>query len=138
MSIALELISPLDERLAEIKDAPIRIVVANNIVMHAALEQKSWGTVLGQAFYLLPPRYIDVGCYLKLLIDSGVEQGSFAVIPDEFQLDQVTSVFISGLRSLDKGDASIIDRTAQNMLRVLGMSPAKVSRALEKGHAFYS
>ena len=137
-AIALELIAPVDERLAGIKDAPVRIVVANNIIMHAALEQKSWSTVLGGAFYLLPPRYIDVGSYLKLLIARGVEEGSFTVTPDNFQLDQVTAVFISGLRTLDKGDVNIIDRTAQNMLRVLGMSPAKVSSALEKGHAFYS
>jgi len=136
ISIVLELIESYKEDFLEIKDASIRIVVLIHIMMNAALKQKSWGTFLAQAFYLVPPSYLNVGDCLKEDIASGAEQGLFTIIADRFQLDQVSSVLLSGLRRLGKDDVNIIERTSENILRVLGMTSANAHLAVSKTQAF--
>ena len=137
MAMAVELLGPLKGLSVEITDTPTLVAVGNRMVMSAALEQKSWGTFLAQSFYLVPPSYVDVKILMKEIFDMGVEQGFFTVILDEFQMDQVYSVMLSGLRTLDHhDDESLIDRTSENMLRVLGMSPVSASLAVAKGRAF--
>jgi len=145
ISIVLELLKPLEGALVEIKDAAIRIVVLTNVIMNTALKQELWGTFLAQSFYIVPlrilvpaglSRHLDASTRLKAIIDSGVEQGSFSIISDRFQMEQVSSVLLSGLRRLGKGDVNIIDRTSENMLRLLGVSSVNARLAVSKAQAF--
>ena len=145
ISIVLELLKPLEGALVEIKDAAIRIVVLTNVIMNTALKQELWGTFLAQSFYIVPlrilvpaglSRHLDASTRLKAIIDSGVEQGSFSIISDRFQMEQVSSVLLSGLRRLGKGDVNIIERTSENMLSLLGVSPANARLAVGKAQAF--
>ena len=92
---------------------------------------------MATAFFLVPEGLIDVGGYLKNNIDRGIAQGVFNTRCDEFQLNQLASVFISGLRELRKDNLSIIDRTSENLLRLLGVSPAKASTILDEAKVFY-
>ena len=145
ISIVLELLKPLEGALVEIKDAAIRIVVLTNVIMNTALKQELWGTFLAQSFYIVPlrilvpaglSRHLDASTRLKAIIDSGVEQGSFSIISDRFQMEQVSWVLLSGLRRLGKGDVNIIDRTSENMLRLLGVSSVNARLAVSKAQAF--
>ena len=137
MAMALELLGPLKGLSFEIRDTPTLVAAGNTMVMNAALAQKSWGTFLAQSFYLVPPSYASVAHSMKDIFNVGVEQGSFTVILDEFQMDQINSVVLSGLRKLDHhGGESLIDRTSENILRLLGMSAVSISLAVDKGRAF--
>jgi AcrR family transcriptional regulator len=136
ISIVLELLGSYEEDSLEIKDSPIRIVVLIHIMMSAALQQNSWGEFLAQAFYLVPPSYLNIGTCLKEDIDSGAEQGVFTITPDLFQLDQVSSLLLSGMRRLGEDDENIIERTSENILRLLGVSPTNARLAIGKAQAF--
>ena len=136
-SIALELVAAVEEKVVDIKDPAIRLVVSTNTVMSTALQHERWSYVLATAFFLVPEGLIDVGGYLKNNIDRGIAQGVFNTRCDEFQLNQLASVFISGLRELRKDNLSIIDRTSENLLRLLGVSPAKASTILDEAKVFY-
>jgi len=136
-SIALELVAAVEEQVVDIKDPAIRLVVSTNAVMRTALQHERWSYVLATAFFLVPEGLIDVGGYLKNNIDRGIAQGVFNTRCDEFQLNQLASVFISGLRELRKDNLSIIDRTSENLLRLLGVSPAKASTILDEAKVFY-
>ena len=137
MSIALELVAAVEEQVVDIKDPAIRLVVSTNTVMRTALQHERWSYVLATAFFLVPEGLIDVGGYLKNNVDRGIAQGVFNTASDEFQLNQLASVFISGLRGLKKDNLSIIDRTSENLLRLLGVSPAKASTILDEAKVFY-
>ena len=137
MSIALELVAAVEEKVDDLKDPAIRLVVSTNTVMRTALQQERWSYVLATAFFLVPEGLIDVGGYLKNNIDRGMAQGVFNTTCDEFQLNQLASVFISGLRELRKDNLSIIDRTSENLLRLLGVTPAKASTIFDEAKAFY-
>ena len=136
-SIALELVAAVEEQVVDIKDPAIRLVVSTNTVMRTALQHERWSYVLATAFFLVPEGLIDVGGYLKNNVDRGMAQGVFNTACDEFQLNQLASVFISGLRGLKKDNLSIIDRTSENLLRLLGVTPAKASTILDEAKAFY-
>lgn len=136
-SIALELVAAVEEQVVDIKDPAIRLVVSTNTVMRTALQHERWSYVLATAFFLVPEGLIDVGGYLKNNVDRGMAQGVFNTASDEFQLNQLASVFISGLRGLKKDNLSIIDRTSENLLRLLGVSPAKASTILDEAKVFY-
>jgi AcrR family transcriptional regulator len=140
LAMAMELLEPLEERLKnDFPEMPLLVVAANTLMMNAVFEQESWGTFLAQSFYLVPPSYAHVIHRIKDIFDIGVEQGFFTVILDDFQMDQVYSVILSGLRTLDHhDDESLIDRTSENVLRLLGMSPASASLAVDKGRALIS
>ena len=137
IAIILELMEPFDEALVEVKDGPIRIVVLMHVIMKAIYEHRSWGAFLGQSFYLVPlKRHFGASDRFKVEVDIGIEQGSFSSIPDRFQLDQVSSVMLSGMRRLGKDDVNIIDRTSENILRLLGMTPADARLVVGKAQGF--
>ncbi|MCS5594314.1 MAG: hypothetical protein NZ730_07190 [Porticoccaceae bacterium] len=136
MSLAIELVSASEEKIAGIENAPIRIAVAASTLLQVANKNKKWATFFGQASYLVPGEYLSVGGFVLADIKKGIEQGYFTATPDLFQVNQLASVVISGVQALGKGDESIIDRTAENMLSILGMSRAEASAIVDKAQAF--
>lgn len=137
MAIVLELMVPFDEAVAEVESAPVRIVVLMHVIMRCIIKQQSWGAFLGQSFYLVPlKRHFGASDRFKVEVDLGTEQGYFSDLPDRFQLDQVSGVFLSGIRRSGKDDVNIIGRTSENILRLLGMTPVNAAAAAVKAQAF--
>ena len=137
ISVVAELMEPFDEAVAGLNDAPTRIVVLMHVIMNAICERKSWGVFLGQSFHLVPLRpEFGASARFKVEVNLGFEQGSFPSMPDQFQLDQVSSVLLSGMRRLGEDDVNITDRTSVNILRLLGMSSTKANLAVSKAQAF--
>jgi AcrR family transcriptional regulator len=137
ISVVAELMEPFDEAVAGLNDAPTRIVVLMHVIMNAICERKSWGVFLGQSFHLVPLRpEFGASARFKVEVNLGFEQGSFPSMPDQFQLDQVSSVLLSGMRRLGEDDVNITDRTSVNILRLLGMTPADARLSVGKAHAF--
>ncbi|MFT5038671.1 MAG: AcrR family transcriptional regulator [Flavobacteriaceae bacterium] len=145
LSIVLEILKPLKGALSEIKDSGTRIVVLTDVIMNAALKQELWGTFLAQSYYIVPltmlvpvglSRHLDASTRLKAVIDSGVKQGSFSTISDRFQMEQVSSLLLSGLSRLGKGDVNIIGRTSENILSLLGVSSGNARLAVVNAQAF--
>ncbi len=140
LAIGTELLTPLEEWLSvDFSEIPLLVVAANTLMMNAVLEQESWGKFLVQSFYLASSSYGHVIVRMRDIFGLGVAQGAFTCILDEFLMDQVQSVMLSGLRTLDHlNHESLIDRTSENVLRLLGMTPASAKRAVGKGRALIS
>ncbi len=140
LAIGTELLTPLEERLAvDFSEIALLVVAANTLMMNAVVEQESWGNFLVQSFYLAPSSYGHVITRMRDMFGIGVAQGVFTCILDDFLMDQVQSVVLSGLRTVDHlNRESLIDRTSENVLRLLGMSPASAKRAVGKGRALIS
>jgi AcrR family transcriptional regulator len=140
LAIGTELLTPLEERLAvDFSEIPLLVVAANTLMMNTVLEQESWGKFLVQSFYLAPASYGHVATRIRDIFELGAAQGVFTCIVDEFLMDQAQSVMLSGLRRLGHlNSESIIDRTSENVLRLLGMTPASAKRAVGKGRALIS
>jgi AcrR family transcriptional regulator len=137
MAIMLELMQPFDEAVSEVKDAPIRIVVLVHVLMKCIIKHQSWGAFIGQSFYLVPlKRHFGTRDRFKVEVDLGVEQGCFSDLPDQFQLDQMSSVLLSGIRRAGKDDVNVVERTSGNILRLLGMSSTNTNLAVSKAQAF--
>jgi AcrR family transcriptional regulator len=140
LAIAAELLGPLEERLAvDLLEIPTRVVVANTLMMHAVLEQEPWGKFLVQSFYVDPSSYAPMLVRTKDMFRLGVERGFFTCILDDFLMDQVHSQVLSSLRTLDPlNREGLIDRTSENILRLLGMTAASARSAVGKGRALIS
>jgi AcrR family transcriptional regulator len=137
VAIILEIMVPFDEAVAEVENAPVRIVVLMHVILGTIAEQRSWGAFLGQSFYLVPlRRHFGARDRFNVEVNLGIEQGSFSDLPDRFQLDQVSGVFLSGIRRMGKDDVNIIGRTSENILRLLGMTPVNAAAAVVKAQAF--
>jgi AcrR family transcriptional regulator len=137
MAIMSELMLPFEETLREVKDAPIRIVVMIGLIMRCITHKPSWGPFLGQFFYMIPRRrHFGTRDRFKVEVDLGIEQGYFSDLPDQFQFDQLSSVLLSGIRRLNEGDVNTIDRTSENILKLLGMSQVNADAAVVKAEAF--
>jgi len=139
MAIGAELVAAIDEQVVDTENAAIRLVVSTNIAMRAALQHERWCHVIAASFFYGPEGVIDVSGYLKIYVDTGIAQGVFKTTSDRFQLNQLASVFISGLGlvGLNKNNLSIVDRTSENLLRLLGVTPVMASAVLKKAQAFY-
>lgn len=137
IAIAVEVVKSIDADMADIEDAATRIVVATSRMLRITVHEQLWGPVLVEAFYLFPERHVDLGGYVLSDIQRGVEQGVFEVTADQFLLEQVEALVMTGLRVLGENHESleIIERTSENLLRLLGMTPAKARSVVERAQA---
>lgn len=131
-ALAIELNKTIDAEMADIENAAIRCVVATSRFLRISAHEQLWAPVLAEAFYLYPERQIDLGGYLQADVQRGVEQGVFEVMPDEFQLCQIEALIMSSLRLLNDDNLEIIKRTSTNLLQLLGMTPSRARRAVDR------
>ena len=134
-----ELVEFLDKALAGINDPPIRIVLIIYVIMNTALEHEGWRLFLGQSPHLVPTKldYLVIERFIEN-VTLGVEEGLFPSEHDWFEMHQVRALLHSGVGRLGKKhDVNIIDRTSENILRLLGMSSADARLAVDKGRSLY-
>jgi AcrR family transcriptional regulator len=136
-TIALEIATQLDSAMAGIERAATRVVVASTRFIAIAVENRAWGSVLVEQYVRAPMASGLATRYLKSDVSRGIEQGQFEVTLDDFLLEQIGALIIVSIRrQLAKGSNSAQStHTCENILRLLGMTPARSRQEVAKAHA---
>ena len=137
-AITLEITREINNAMIDIDDAVIRIVVASHSFLSLAVEYKNWGSVLVDAFHFLPKLRMEAAQYLNADIQRGLDQGKFDLALDPFILKQIGALLLQSMQDqIEDGlDIKLLDRTCENILRLLGLTPSKASLAVKKSQAF--
>jgi AcrR family transcriptional regulator len=136
-AIALEIAKAQEEAMADVERASTRIVLGSTRFMSVAMEHREWSIVLAGQYHL-QPSYTEALGYLRADVERGIEQGLFAVTPDEFLLRQVGALIITALQEQLRGTSDhtvLVRRTTESILRLLGMTAKQATREVERAAA---
>ncbi len=130
--IVLEVGRQMDNDMVGIKDAPHRVISATAHFVSIVLERPHWGAVLLGSVEYMPDVPADMYRFMRNDIEMGVAQGKFDATVDGFTLEQIASLIATAMRvQLARGrDDEVTRRLCENIMRLLGMSPAKAARAV--------
>jgi AcrR family transcriptional regulator len=133
-AVALEIVQAIDDAMADVDDAGERIVTGCVRFVALAVEQADWGRVLLSWMQRFAGGGLDVARFLRADVQRGVDQGLFEIELDDFLIEELCGLVSASLRrQLRTGpDDRLMARTTQNMLRLLGFSPAKAARTVER------
>ena len=133
-AVALEIVQQIDDAMAHIEDAAERIVVACTRFIVIAVEHPDWGNVLLDWMQRFAGEGFEVARYLRADVRRGIEQGLFDVVEDAFLIEALCSLVATSLRRqlADGLDEELLARTTQNLLRLLGFSPARATRTVDR------
>jgi len=133
-AVALEIVQDIDDEMVDIDDAGERIVTACSRFIAIAVEHGDWGKVLLDWMLRNQDRGHEVARFLRADVQRGIDQGLFEIDLDDFLIEELSALVAASLRrQLRTGaDDQIVSRTTQNMLRLLGFSPAKAARTVER------
>ncbi|GAA6156578.1 TetR/AcrR family transcriptional regulator [Pyruvatibacter sp. HU-CL02332] len=134
IKIAFEVSRRLDMEMAEIEDGPMRMVTATTRFVNLMLDSPDWAAVLLDSKALVAERPKEAFQFLAADLERCVEQGAIDEEIDQFTLEQVVALIRTGIESQLKNgrDADLTRRLCLNILRMLGMTRAKVIRVIEK------
>lgn len=133
-AVALEIVEDIDDAMADLDDAAERVVTGCARFVSLAVEHADWGRVMLDSMQRFVGGEPDVARFLRADVQRGVDQGLFDIELDDFLIEELVGLVAVCLRrQLQNGaDERILSRTTQNMLRLLGFSPAKVARTVER------
>ena len=138
-AIALEIAKALDGRMSDLDRGVSRIIVASWAFLQIALSAKAWAQVVAGQYLRHPSAEASAFDYMRADIERAVAQGELDVEVDAFLLEQVAAVMMAALRRmLNVGlQTDVLSRTCENILRLLGLTPAQARREVERvsGHA---
>ncbi len=138
-AIALEIAKALDGRMSDLDRGVSRIIVASWAFLQIALSAKAWAQVVAGQYLRHPSAEASAFDYMRADIERAVAQGELDVEVDAFLLEQVAAVMMAALRRmLNVGlQTDVLSRTCENILRLLGLTPAQAQREVERvsGHA---
>ncbi|MDO8290531.1 MAG: TetR/AcrR family transcriptional regulator [Parvibaculum sp.] len=131
--IAAEISRQLDADMTGIDDAPSRVVTATRNFISIVLQKPDWAAlILGGARHL-PHLGEDASQYLRSDLERGVAQGKFDVTVTNYLMSQILALITVAITmQLNKGtDTAMTDQICENILRLLGLTPAKARRVVE-------
>ena len=124
--------------MADLERGISRVVVASWAFILIACNAGAWAQVLVSQYQRRPASQDSAFNYMKADIELAVRQNDLEVAVDDFLLEQVAALMMSAMRRmLTAGeDRELPNRTCQHILRLLGMTPARARREVEKvaGH----
>ncbi len=137
-AIALEIAKALDGRMSDLDRGVSRIVVASWAFLQIALSAEAWAWVLVGQYLRHPNVETSAFNYMQADIELAATQGELDVEVDTFLLEQIASLMMAALRRLLNGglQPDVLSRTCENILRLLGLTPAQARREVARvsGH----
>ncbi len=137
-AIALEIAKTLDGRMSDLERGVSRIIIASWAFLQVARSAAPWAHVLVGQYLRQPRAEASAFNYMRADIERAIAQGELDVEVDAFLLEQIAALMMAALRrALDEeGQAEIMSRTCENILRLLGLTPAQAKREVERvaGH----
>ena len=119
-----------------IEDGPTRFAMATTRFIEIAVAEAEWAAVLLGSFDHVPQLNDDVATYMRSDLQLGVDQGKFDVEVTRFLIDQIMALIGTELRAQLKNGAneSVTRQVCENILRLLGMTPAKAHKIVAAVH----
>ncbi len=137
-AIALEIAKTLDGRMSDLEQGVSRIIVASWAFLLVARSAAPWAHVLVGQYLRQPRAEASAFNYMRADIERAIAQGDLDVEVDAFLLEQIAALMMAALRrTLDEdGEAAVMSRTCESILRLLGLTPAQARREVERvaGH----
>ena len=137
-AIALEIAKVLDGRMSDLDRGVARVVVASWAFLKIAFTAEPWAYVLVGQYLRHPGVEGSAFQYMRADIERAVAQGEIEAEVDTFLLEQIASLMMAALRRLLSTGLQddVLSRTCENILRLLGMTPAQARREVERasGH----
>ena len=130
--IAVEISRQLDAGMAGVKDGPTRVALATWRFIEIAVAEPDWAAVLLDSADHVPQLNDDVAAYMRSDLQMGVTQGKFDIEVTRFLVDQIMALIGAALRrQLQSGpDKEVTREVCENILRMLGMTPAKARKII--------
>lgn len=128
--IALAIGRQLDAEMVGITDAPTRVVRATASFIDIVLRELDWAAVMLAGTSHVPQLNHDVAAYLRSDLKLGVDQGKFDVELTPFLIQQIIAL-ISVTITMQRAeglDRRLTHQACENILRLLGISPAKARK----------
>ncbi len=128
--IALAISRQLDAEMVGIKDAPTRVVKATASFIDIVLRELDWAAIMLAGAAHVHQLNDDVAAYLRSDLKLGVDQGKFDVKLDRFLIQQIVALIVVTITTqmADGPDRRLTHQACENILRLLGLSPAKARK----------
>ena len=137
-AIALEIAKQLDGRMSDLERGISRVVVASWAFIQLAHSADAWAHVLVGQYQRRPTADASAFNYMQADIERAIAQGELEVTVDDFLLEQIAALMMAALRRLLRVglQTELLSRTCENILRLLGLTPAQAKREVERvaGH----
>lgn len=137
-AVAREIAEAVDDAMADVEDPSLRIVVGGSRFVRIAVENAAWGTILLEWLQRTFHQQVEMAAYPRSDIEKGIREGLFDVELDDYLMEQIGALIAASLRrQLATGPDDVIsERTAQNVLRILGFTPARATRTVERARKY--
>lgn len=129
--LGLEVARRLDEDMAGIEDAAVRVVTATSRFISIVVNEPDWAAVLIGNAELLSDARQDMYRYLRSDLERGVAQGKFSVDVTTFLFDQIGALIAVAVKTqlAQSPDPLLTRQICESILRLLGMSKTQAHKA---------
>ena len=121
-SVTLAMHTEMDGKRVHVLDGAARVLFATQQFIEIAADEPVWGNLLLRAVAESNAIKGDLSRHLRADVDLGISQGLFRGDCDEFVIECLLAILITGIaRRLGGGEREVSLRAGEFMLRVLGM-----------------
>ena len=133
-AIVLEIGKQLADAMQDLEQGVVRFVVGSWAFLRIAVAMGDWARVLVAAYYRGPVSDSAVFRYMRADLEMAVSQSELDVEVDDFLLDQLAALMMSALQQQlhQSMQIDLVRRMCENMLRVVGHTPAQAKRHVGK------
>jgi AcrR family transcriptional regulator len=126
--LAVEITGQINDEMEGLTHGPTRVTLATARVLQVARREPEWLEVFLEGVFIVPELQSAAVQYLRQDLETGIEQGHFAVEFNLLLINQVLSMIRAALL-LDPGMSDrTITQTCEAILRLLGTTPARAKK----------
>ena len=130
--LAVEITGRINDEMEGLTHGPTRVALATARLLHVARQEPEWLNVLLEGVFIVPELQSATVQYLRQDLDMGIAQGHFTIEINLLLINQILALIRAALL-LDPGmsDATI-RQTCEAVLRLLGLTPTKSRKQVDK------
>ncbi len=131
-SLAIEITRRINDEMAQIDNAAIRVATGTARMLETAREAPEWVEVLLGSIRVIPGLQSGVVQYLRKDLEMGVEQGRFTVEINVLLINQVLALVRAAAMVDPEVTSDTISRTSEAVLRLLGVPAGRAAAIVSK------
>ena len=133
-AIAFEIAKSFDDKMANVQRGLTRIIVATSAFLQTAANSPEWGRVLIEHAHRQISSDVAATTFLQADLKLAASQQKLAITLDAFLIEQVSALVLAAMRKQlhNPQDTSISQRTCENVLRLLGLSPKQAHKEVTR------
>ena len=133
-AVAKELTDDVARMVADVHDGIGRIIISTNAFIEKAVAAPDWGRLIVDAAHHAVEVRHEIGEHFHNDVALAIEQGRIDEVPPPFLVHQIGALIALAieLQIREGKDERILAQTCEAVLKLLGLSPARARRAVEK------